>query len=115
MGTAAEPVDDEMKTFMRNVGDPWDGGQDRVVEGSGRNESNVHVPALTSGELRRSAGGHDLPAIDEDDTVAQPLDFIHEMRHEDHRDSTRPYLLDETPCLTTSLGVEPGGEFIEDR
>jgi hypothetical protein len=75
--------------------------------------------ALSASGLRGQAGrgvqGDDASVLDQRHPVAQPLGFLHEVRHQDDSHATATHALDELPGVAAGLGVEPGRHLVEHR
>jgi hypothetical protein len=90
-----------------------DGVQRLVVHGLRGGKAHP-VPACLGGDRFRGVQRPQAPPVDERHAVAQGFGLIHEVGDEDHGDATLPHALDERPGLPPGLGIEPGGQLVQD-
>ena len=79
-----------------------------------------HEPhALPAPGLRGQAGRGvqrgDAPAVDERHAVAQPLGFLHEVRHQEDRHAALAHALDQVPGVAAGLRVQARRHLVEHR
>src|SRR5690606_40082961 len=74
-------------------------------------------PHLHSLPTRRSSAllGDHPTGVDDDDPVAEVLGLVHEVGDEQDGHPAPTALVDERPGLAAGLGVQAGGELVEDR
>ena len=65
-------------------------------------------------ELRRCSVGHDLPAIDDDGTRTNRLDFLQNVGRENDR-LPFPHPADQRPHLVFLIGIKPLGRLVENQ
>ena len=71
------------------------------------------MSAEAGNQFLRRAAGDDLALIDDGQTVAQSLGFIHVMRCQQNRAAPLLKLPDNLPQLTATLWIKAGGWLVE--
>jgi hypothetical protein len=75
------------------------------------------IAALTSspGQAGRGVQRDDAPVIDQRHAVAEPLGFLHEVRHQHDRHAAVAHVLDQLPGLAAGLRIQARRHLVEHR
>ena len=87
--------------------------QQAVVEGGRGNEAHARPAAGPRGQAGRAVERDDMSGVDQGHPVAQPLGFLHEVRHQEDRHPAVPHALDEVPGVAPGLRIEPRRHLVE--
>src|SRR5215469_13195737 len=73
------------------------------------------MPTEAGDQLGRSSCGDDLAMVDDGNSIAQPLGFVHVVRGQEHGTATTLKLSHDVPQLAAALWIKARGGLVEEQ